>query len=84
MATPNEQLLDWLRDAYAPQDKAMPDLLVERVVAYFDTLNLRDVITNRVETRYQAALSALADAEAGDPARAYLAAMCEALVTRQK
>jgi hypothetical protein len=53
-------------------------------VAHFDSLDLFADITARVGGRYQAALDALAAADARDPARAYLAAVCEALIIREK
>ncbi|HLZ30464.1 MAG TPA: polyprenyl synthetase family protein [Chloroflexota bacterium] len=73
----------WLRQAYADRDAPMARHLVERIIAHFDTLDLRRVIEGRVEKRYRNALDCLAEAGAREPARGYLATICEALVSRR-
>jgi len=54
-----------------------------RIIAHFDQLNLRATIEERVGQRYRKALESLDAAGARDPARSYLAAICEALVSRR-
>jgi geranylgeranyl diphosphate synthase type I len=74
---------DWLMAAYAERDGPMEPQTVQRVIAHFDRLDLRRVIDGRVEQRYRNALECLAVAGAAAPARDYLAAICEALVSRR-
>ena len=73
----------WLVSAYADRDGAMPPETVERVIDYFDRLNLRGELQRRVELRYHAALECLAKAAPREPAGSYLAALCEVLVSRR-
>jgi geranylgeranyl diphosphate synthase type I len=73
----------WLRAAYLEHDGELTQEMVERIVAHFDGLNLRASIESRVEERYREALAALATAGASEPARGYLAAVCDALVSRR-
>jgi geranylgeranyl diphosphate synthase type I len=70
---------DWLLRAYCDQ----ADEPVERIIAYFDQLDIQATIERRVEVRYRTALKYLDAAGAREPARAYLAAICEALVSRR-
>jgi geranylgeranyl diphosphate synthase, type I len=74
---------EWLTEAYAERDGAMEPQTVERIIAHFDALGLRAVVDGRVEKRYRKALECLAAAGAREPARGYLAAICEALVSRR-
>jgi geranylgeranyl diphosphate synthase type I len=74
---------DWLESAYGQRDEAMEAPMVERVIAYFDRLDVRTTIERRVEGRYLAALDHLATCGAREPARGYLTAICEALVSRR-
>jgi len=87
---------DWLLAAYAERsernnsnsggdddDGALDPRTVERVIAHFDALDLRTAIDGRVAQRYRRALECLAAAGAREPARGYLTAICEALVSRR-
>lgn len=74
---------EWLRAAYRGGDGELARDTVGRIISHFERLNLRDSIEQRVEDRYRRALEALEEASARDPARAYLAAICEALVSRR-
>jgi geranylgeranyl diphosphate synthase type I len=73
----------WLRSAYAETDGAVDRQLVERIIAHFDNLDLRSTVEQRVEARYRTALESLAKAAPREPARGYLTAICEALVSRR-
>lgn len=73
----------WLCEAYDERDGAMSPELVERVVSYFDELDVRSEIERKVEQRYRTALECLDAAGPREPARTYLAALCEALVARR-
>jgi geranylgeranyl diphosphate synthase, type I len=73
----------WLRSAYAETDGAVEPAQVQRIIAHFDQLELRPMVERRVEARYRTALESLAAAGAREPARGYLAAICEALVSRR-
>jgi geranylgeranyl diphosphate synthase, type I len=74
---------EWLKAAYAERDGAMEPKMVEHIIDHFDQLELRRAIEVRVEKRYRNALECLAAAGAREPARGYLAAICEALVSRR-
>jgi geranylgeranyl diphosphate synthase type I len=74
---------DWLRTAYMGHAAELSPETVRRVVAHFDALDLRATIARRVEARYRKALECLETAGAREPARDYLAAICEALVARR-
>jgi hypothetical protein len=54
--------------------------MVERVIAQPD---LRSTVERRVEERYRKALEYLEAASPREPERGYLAAICEALVSRR-
>jgi geranylgeranyl diphosphate synthase type I len=73
----------WLTSAYAERDDSMPPEMVERVIAHFDRLDLRSTVERRVEERYRKALEYLEAASPREPERGYLAAICEALVSRR-
>jgi geranylgeranyl diphosphate synthase type I len=73
----------WLREAYDHPETELPTEAIERVIAYFEGLGLRATIERRVEVRYRRALERLEAAGAREPARGYLAAICEALVSRR-
>jgi geranylgeranyl diphosphate synthase type I len=72
----------WLTEAYSRPDGAMPRQSVARVIAHFDALNLRAELEARVANHYRQALAALEAAAPKPPARGYLAALCELLVSR--
>jgi geranylgeranyl diphosphate synthase type I len=76
---------DWLKTAYAVEhaNGGMPADEVRRVIQHFDALNLRTELEQRVERRYRKALECLKSAEPREPAAGYLAAICEALVSRR-
>ena len=74
---------EWLIAAYAHSDGAADSELVRRIIAHFDELDLRAIVEQRVEARYRAALEHLKAAGARAPARAYLTAICAALVSRR-
>ncbi|MBV8713943.1 MAG: polyprenyl synthetase family protein [Chloroflexi bacterium] len=74
---------EWLRAAYHADDVDVPPATVERIIAHFDALNLREIIERRVEDRYRQALDHLEEAGPREPAQGYLAAICEALVSRR-
>jgi geranylgeranyl diphosphate synthase type I len=74
---------DWLRSAYADMAGSADPPLVGRIIAHFDQLDLRSNVERRVEARYRKALEHLAAAGPGEPARGYLTAICEALVSRR-
>lgn len=72
----------WLTEIYSARNGAMPRTSVARVIAHFDALNLRPELEARVASHYQHALNALEQAAPRQPARGYLAAVCELLVSR--
>jgi geranylgeranyl diphosphate synthase type I len=74
---------DWLRAAYLERQAALSSDTVQRIIGHFDQLGVRAAIEQRVEQRYHAALDSLAAAGAREPARGYLMAICEALVSRR-
>jgi geranylgeranyl diphosphate synthase type I len=73
----------WLGDAYAPGEGDMAPPLVRRVVEHFDTRGVREEAERRIGSRYAAALRALEAAAPAEPARTYLAGMCELLRSRR-
>jgi geranylgeranyl diphosphate synthase, type I len=73
----------WLVSAYAPSNQPLSTETIDRVVAHFDELGLRSEVERRVATRYRAALDWLESAVPREPASVYLAAICEALVSRR-
>jgi geranylgeranyl diphosphate synthase, type I len=73
----------WLRAAYDERTGELSAQTVERIIAHFDALDLRAEIERRVQERYQQALECLDAAGAREPARSYLAAICDALVSRR-
>jgi len=66
-----------LRQAFTPR------VADPRIIAHFDRLDLRSTVESRVEARYRTALESLAKAAPREPARGYLTAICEALVSRR-
>jgi len=74
---------DWLSSAYADTNGATPPDLVDRIVDHFERLGLRATVEGRVEDRFKQALDSLEAAGAREPARGYLTAICEALVSRR-
>lgn len=73
----------WLREAYAHPETELSIEDIEHVIDYFEGLGLQATIEQRVEARYRQALEHLAATGARQPARGYLAAICEALVARR-
>jgi geranylgeranyl diphosphate synthase type I len=73
----------WLREAYDDQDGELSAATIERIIAYFDELGVRATIEGRVAARYRQALDNLEAAGPREPAGGYLAAICEALVSRR-
>ncbi len=73
----------WLREAYDHPEAELSIEMIERIVGYFEHLGLQATIERRVEARYRQALDYLAAAGAREPARDYLADVCEALVSRR-
>jgi geranylgeranyl diphosphate synthase, type I len=74
---------DWLRHAYDNQPDELAPETIQHVIAHFDALGLRATIEQRVETRYRRALECLDNAAPREPARGYLSAICDALVSRR-
>jgi geranylgeranyl diphosphate synthase type I len=74
---------DWLRRAYDERDGELAPDSIERIIGYFDSLGVRSTIEQRVEVRYRKALDHLERAAAREPARTYLAGICDALVSRR-
>jgi geranylgeranyl diphosphate synthase type I len=74
---------EWLKDTYADSAGAPSPELVERIIAYFDHIQVREIIERRVEQRYKRALEALTAASPREPARVYLVELCELLVSRR-
>jgi geranylgeranyl diphosphate synthase type I len=74
---------DWLRAIYAESDYELQPAEVERVIQHFDALDLSATIEQRVQSRYQQAIECLDAAGPREPARGYLAAICETLVARR-
>jgi geranylgeranyl diphosphate synthase, type I len=83
MALSRTDAPDWLRAAYLEGDGELDHETVARVIEHFDRLGLQSTIERRVEERYRKALDCLERADAREPARSYLAAICEALVSRR-
>jgi geranylgeranyl diphosphate synthase type I len=73
---------DWLCRFYS-ESGDVSDETAARVVAHFDSLDLKAAIEQRVEARYHQAIGCLDTAGALEPARGYLAAICETLVSRK-
>jgi geranylgeranyl diphosphate synthase type I len=73
----------WLREVYDHPKTELSTETIERIIAYFDHLELQSTIERRVEARYRQALAHLAEAGAREPARGYLAAICDVLVSRR-
>ena len=63
----------WLVAAYAERNGGMAQPLVERVIGYFDEIELRREVEQRVERRYHRALECLEAANPREPAKTYLA-----------
>jgi geranylgeranyl diphosphate synthase type I len=83
MALSRADAPEWLRAAYLDHAGELSPETVQRIIAHFDRLELRPAIERRVEERYRTALSCLDAAGAREPARGYLVAICEALVSRR-
>jgi len=83
MALSREDAPGWLRAAYLETDGELSGEIVERIIGYFDQLDLRGTIEARVEERYRQALECLEASGARAPAKDYLAAICDALVSRR-
>jgi geranylgeranyl diphosphate synthase type I len=73
----------WLTAVYDERDGAMAPQLVERVIEYFDQIEVRREVEGRVEGRYRRALDCLELARPREPAQSLLAGLCEALVARR-
>jgi geranylgeranyl diphosphate synthase type I len=73
----------WLTSAYATPESNLDLATVDRIIAHFDQSGLRASIEARVEARYRRALECLDQAGPREPWRGYLAAICEALVSRR-
>ena len=73
----------WLIAAYAEHDGELSPESVERIIGHFEALGLPSQIEQRVDARYRVALQALEAADAREPARSYLEAICGALVSRR-
>ena len=74
---------EWLRSVYLERDGEVAPETVARVIGHFDQLELRGTIERRVQERYRKALDSLEAAQPREPAQGYLAALCEALVSRR-
>jgi geranylgeranyl diphosphate synthase type I len=72
----------WLAEFFSRHNGAVHNADVSRVIAYFDQLNLRPELEAQVASHYRAALTALEAAAPREPARTYLVALCELLVSR--
>jgi geranylgeranyl diphosphate synthase type I len=73
----------WLTAAYSETDGGMPADTVAAVIGHFDAIDLRGEVEQRVQQRYRRAQDALELAAPREPAQSYLAALCEALVSRR-
>jgi geranylgeranyl diphosphate synthase type I len=74
---------EWLKDIYADGAGAPSPELIQRVIAHFEAIQVRQVIERRVEERYKHALEALGAASPREPARECLVALCDLLVSRR-
>jgi geranylgeranyl diphosphate synthase type I len=74
---------EWLHAIYRDTEHELSAEEVERVIEHFDALDLRAAIEDRVAQRYEQAIQCLDAAGAREPARSYLAAICESLVSRR-
>jgi geranylgeranyl diphosphate synthase type I len=83
MALSSTDAPEWLRSAYSERDGELGPELVERIISHFDRLDVRASVEQRVEERYRKALEYLEAADAREPARTYLTAICGALVSRK-
>jgi geranylgeranyl pyrophosphate synthase len=83
MALQRDDAPAWLRAAYDEREGDLSSETVERIIAHFEALGVRAEIEKRVLGRYHTALKALDAARAREPARSYLRAICEALVSRR-
>ena len=74
----------WLSAAYAPGDGAVADgEMVERIVRHFDQLGVRGAIEQRVEASVRRGAGLPGGGRRAEPARGYLSAICDALVSRR-
>jgi geranylgeranyl diphosphate synthase, type I len=73
----------WLDEIFTRQNGTVPMRDVARVIAHFDALNLRPELEARVAAHYHDALAALEAAQPREPARGYLAAICQLLLSRR-
>ena len=83
IALGREDAPDWLRALYADAEHELSAADLERVIAHFDSLDLRGTIQQRVAARYRQAIEYLDAAGPREPARGYLAAICETLMSRR-
>jgi geranylgeranyl pyrophosphate synthase len=72
----------WLAEFFTGKNGVVHTAEVSRVIAHFDALNLRPELEAQVARHYRAALTALEAADPREPARGYLAALCDLLVAR--
>jgi geranylgeranyl diphosphate synthase type I len=72
----------WLAEFFARQNGSVHRDEVARVIAHFDALNLRPQLEAQVASHYERALAALERAAPREPARGYLAAIGDLLVSR--
>ena len=83
MALSRADAPEWLRSVYDQRDGELSKEMVARIIGHFEQLELPRTIERRVEERYRKALESLDAAGARDPAKSYLAALGEALVSRR-
>jgi geranylgeranyl diphosphate synthase type I len=83
LALGREDAPEWLRALYDGREAETSEADVARVVALFDAIGVREQIEERVANRYRRALDCLTAAGPREPARGYLAAICDVLTTRR-
>jgi geranylgeranyl diphosphate synthase, type I len=83
VALSREDAPAWLHDAYAASDGPLPNATVDRIIAHFDSLELRGEVERRVEAHHRVALDALERANPRSPAGVYLTTLCDMLIARR-
>lgn len=73
----------WLAEYFAGQgEQDEGESMVRQVIEHLDAVSVRAAAETRIQQRYARACAALADAAGREPARTYLADICDLLLSR--